>query len=325
MGGSSTPSHTSQTSEPWKEAVPYITGTGGHTGVFNSAENFFDTYSQLNPQQQGLNTGYFDTLGNRQGDIGQMKATGQNMMGGGYDPTAGPIDLNQGWGAMGQTDPTSALQRSLSGNADNPYLQAMHQSNINSSLRGYGDSVRDFMTQALPGIGDQAFASGQYGGSRQGVAEGLAMEQMLRNSRDLGIAAMDSGNQLFGSAYENAQGRMSNMAQYLSGLSGQNQQFNANLDLQQQAAAAQNALQGIGAMQNAYGSADNTYNQMQSLLNAPMQQYQNALNQYANILSPGAALGGTSNSSIPIYSNTMGQVVGGALGTAGLLGGLSGG
>jgi len=316
-----TSSSSSTTTRPWGPAKPYLLGTDGHTGIFPSAENFFNQFGTLNDQQQGLNNNYFDTLSGRQGDITNMQGVGQNLIGGQYDPTAGPINLAQGWGDLGGADPTAALQRSLSGNADNPYLQGMHQANINASLRGYDDAIQNLTQNVLPGIGDQAFASGQYGSSRQGVAEGMAVQQAQRNARDLGVAAMDAGNQLYGSAYENAQGRMANTAQYLGGLAGQNQQFNANLDLQQSQAGAQNALQGLGALQNTFTSADNVYNQQQSLLSAPQQQYQNALNQYANIISPGAALGGASSSSqsIPVYSNSTGQLIGGGLGLAGLL------
>ena len=50
---------------------------------------------------------------------------------------------------------------------------------------------------------------------------------MERNARDLGIAAMDSGNQLYGNAYENAQSRMSDTANKLNDQAYGMQQFNA--------------------------------------------------------------------------------------------------
>ncbi|MFZ2405048.1 MAG: hypothetical protein WAW41_07920 [Methylobacter sp.] len=414
-----------------------------------------------------------------------------------YNPTARDVNgqqvsLQAARAGQGALDPTRAMQDILSGRPDNPYLAAMHQGNINDSLRGYQDAMTMMGQQVMPGLEDQAFASGQYGSSRQGVAEGLALQQAARNARDLGIAAMDSGNQLFGSAYENAQGRKAQAAdslnqmglqnaqynsdlmsrlgqfnanlamgkdaarlqnaqfnssndlsaqqynsgllaqlgqfnadmamnkdaarlqnaqfnatnnlgaqqynsdlmsrlgqfnanlattrdaarlqnsqfnignnlasqQYNSGLLAQlgqfnselasNQdaarlqnlqfnagndlsaqqynsdlmarlgQFNANLDLQQSAAGAQNAQQGFANMQQVFGLEDNTFNQLQALLQAPQNQYQNALNQYASIVSPGAGMGGSSVSSaqVPIYGSGGAQIIGGGLGLAGLL------
>lgn len=374
-----------------------------------------------------------------------------------YNPTARDVNgqqvsLQAARAGQGALDPTRAMQDILSGRPDNPYLAAMHRGNINTSLRGYQDAMTMMGQQVMPGLEDQAFASGQYGSSRQGVAEGLALQQAARNARDLGIAAMDSGNQLYGSAYENAQGRKAQAAdslnqmglqnaqynsdlmsrlgqfnanlamgkdaarlqnaqfnssndlsaqQYNSGLLAQlgqfnadmamnkdaarlqnaqfnatnnlgaqqynsdlmsrlgqfnselaaNQdaarlqnaqfnsgndltaqqynsdlmarlgQFNANLDLQQSAAGAQNAQQGFANMQQVFGLEDNTFNQLQALLQAPQNQYQNALNQYASIVSPGAGMGGSSTSSaqVPIYGSGGAQIIGGGLGLAGLL------
>lgn len=376
MGGSSggsTPDTTTNTQiiKPWGEAAKYLKGNEkqGITGVFPAAQGFFDQYSTLNPQQQGLNSGYFNTLSGRQGGINQAMGAGQAMMGGAYDPrlgltqgrtagayTANPNTANTigGFRALGNLDPSQALQQQLSGKIDNPYLQQLQQANINTSMRGYNDAVKQVQQNILPGIEDQAFASGGYGGSRQGVAEGLVGQQLAQNARDLGIHAMDTGAQLYGGAYENAQGRKAQAADMLSQMGYGGSQFNADvlnrmgqfnasqrqqgnqfdagqwqnadqynreLDMQQQAARAQNRLQGMGALQQAYGMGDTTYNQQQALLNAPMAQYQNALNQYANILTPGAGMGSSSTgtSSVPTYDNSTAQMIGGGLSLAGLL------
>ncbi|MGH8717244.1 MAG: hypothetical protein ACREUI_11140, partial [Burkholderiales bacterium] len=53
-------------------------------------------------------------------------------------------------------------------------------------------------------------------------------------------------------------------------------------------------------------------------------QFQNALNQYASIVSPGAGFGGTSTTSIPIFGGSgLSQALGGGASVAGLLGSLS--
>lgn len=130
--------------------------------------------------------------------------------------------------AQGALDPTNALSKILSGNPDNPYLSSMNQANIDQAMRGYNDAIQNFNQQTMPSINNDAFAAGQYGGSRQGIAQGLAMQQMDRNARDLGIAAMNSGNQLYGNAYDQAQQRMATAASELNSQGLQNQQFTAS-------------------------------------------------------------------------------------------------
>jgi hypothetical protein len=415
MGGSSPPpAATSATTqqEPWAGAKPFLEGGRGaahidggqqHTGIFPLAEQYFNQFSGLTPQQSGLNSAYAGELGARSNQLDQFNMDSR-FMGGEYDPrlgmtapktqaaatmqsyTAGPASMDayttnqqQNMANLGGSNPTNAINQMLTGRPDSPYLSAMHQANINESMRGYDDAIRSLTTSVLPQISSEAFASGGYGGSRQGVAEGMALEQMQRNARDLGIAAMDSGNQLYGTAYESAQGRKADMANMMNNTAlnvgqfnagqqqaasqqnanllqnanqfnaGQRQaasqqnadfwnqaqqfnasqrqntdQFNSNLDLQQQAARAQNALQGVNLMKDEYAMQDNIFNQLQSIYGAPQSQYQNALNQYANIVSPGAAMGGSSstNQQIPIYGSNAGQIFGGAASLAGLLGSL---
>jgi hypothetical protein len=295
--------------------MPYLNES---VGIFPEAQNYYKSAANLNGSQSTLNDNYLGELGRRGNDAQQFQNAGFNMMSGQYNST-GSADLNAARAGQGALDPTQAQAKLLSGNPDNPYLDKMHQANINTSMRGYNDALSDFNTQTMPGINNDAFAAGQYGGSRQGIAQGLATQQMERNARDLGIAAMDSGNQLYGSAYENAQGRMANTADNLNNQAAQNSQFNLGLDLQQKAAAANNAQTGLQDVQTGWGIQDNIFNQQQSILSAPQVQWQNAINQYANIISPGAGMGGSQLSQIPIYSNNMGQLAGGAMSVAGLL------
>jgi hypothetical protein len=371
MGGSSPPpANTTQTTQqnPWAGAMPYLQGKAGHAGIFPEAERFYQQNSQLSPQQSGLNDYYSNALENRYQNINQFDL-GRQFLNGEYDPTAGmtngrqstmtgahsfTTDQRQNMAALGGNDPSQAIGQMLTGQPDNPYLSSLHQANINQSMRGYDDAIRNLQTSVLPQIGDQAFAAGGYGGSRQGVAEGMALEQMQRNARDLGIAAMDSGNQLYGSAYESAQGRKADMANMMNNTAaqmgqfnaGQKQnaaqynadalnnirmfnagqlqnadQFNANLDMQQQAARAGNALQGKDIYKDVYASQDNIFNQLQSIYGAPTAQWQNALNQFAGVISPGATFGGntTQTNQVPIYSNNASQLLGGASSIAGLL------
>lgn len=342
-GGPSTPSSTTQqsttTQQPWGQAKPYLLGDEGKSlpGVFPEAASYYQQYGQLTPQQSSANQAYQDILINRYKNMA-ADPTAKRFLSGQFDPygqtTARQSDPRRYWAAMGDVDPTAAMANQLSGDpTNNPYLAAMNQANINQALQGYGDAINQLQTSVLPQIGREAFASGGYGGSRQGVAEGLALQQMQRNARDLGQSAMDYGSRLYGQAFESAQGRQADMASLLSQMgvdvsqfnAGQLQntdQFNRQLQMQQLAQSAQNAAQGTDIQNQKYAMMDNTYNQLQSLYGAPQAQQQNALNQYANIISPGAALGGSSSGSqtIPLYeqSGTQ-QLLGGATSIAGLL------
>lgn len=164
-------------------------------------------------------------------------------------PAAYPV---KAFASLGAADPTAALTRSLSGQVDNPYLSAMNQANINQSMQGYNDALdagaRALTRQALPAVRSGAMLAGQYGGSRQGIAEGLALSdygtQAAQNARNLAQSAMDSGNQLYGAAYEGAQNRMAQTATSLAGLGMDAARGNADRELQVQSTNAANGLAG---------------------------------------------------------------------------------
>jgi hypothetical protein len=233
----------------------------GPMSLFGQLSNFANQYGGLTEQEQNYLNSYqqnIDTNRSNLMDFAFNQAAGLQgkLNNGTYDPryqtqayTAGAntadantADANtavaalanaytgnmiNGRAAQGVLDPTNSMLSLLSGQPDNPYLSAMNQGNINQALRGYDDALSNFTQQVIPSINNDAFAAGQYGSSRQGVAEGLAGQQMLRNARDLGIAAMDSGNRLFGGAYENAQGRKASTAQSLNDQAYGMEQFNA--------------------------------------------------------------------------------------------------
>lgn len=392
----SSPSHTSTTTEPWSGASQFLTNTNSTydpstgqysqkdnatdpMGLYQQVSNFANQYKNLNPTQQGYLNDYEKNLSqNRLGEIGnnftQASNLGNKLVNGGYDyngnsgatPTANLTssnaytgDMANGRAAQGVLDPTNALSSLLSGTPNNPYLSQMNQANIDQALRGYGDAMQKYTQEVIPSINNDAFAAGQYGGSRQGVAEGIANQQMLRNARDLGIAAMNSGNQLFGNAYENAQSRMSDaannlnsqaygmeqfnagqlqnnsqfnannandLAKFNAGNQLQNNQFNANLGMQEAAQNAQNAQTGSNlinsASQNLWTNQDQLFNSAMQAQDMPMQRQQDMLNALAGVITPGASLGGTTTT--PVYNNTFGNILGGAGGTLGLLSMLKG-
>jgi hypothetical protein len=234
-------------------------------GVLQQTANFADTYGTLSPEEQQLMTGYQDTLGGRGIGIGNMQGLGTNLQndltGGRYntnfgyvsDPnvslgTAADYDASLGTAslseaalsnlmkaraAQGQLDPTASLAQILRGDpSTNPYLAQMNQASINQSMQGYNDMLQKANQTLLPQIKQDAFASGQYGGSRQGVAEGIIGQQLGINARDLGQKAMDTGASLYGGAFENAQQRMAAAAGDINAQAGENEQYNAT-NLQQ--------------------------------------------------------------------------------------------
>lgn len=197
----------------------------------------------------------------------------------------------EAFGSLGAADPTQALVSALSGTPNNPYLEAMNQANINQSLQGYNDALSSaantLSRSVLPGIRSGGVLAGQYGGSRQGIAEGVALgdlgTQLGQNARNLAQSAMDSGNQLYGGAYENAQQRAATAATALAGMGLQNSQGNADRLQQAQTTNVANDLQAALANQSAGLQGAN--------LNLNAAQYLGGLGQYG--LGALGELGGT--------------------------------
>lgn len=95
-----------------------------------------------------------------------------------------------------------AMSQVLSGTPNNPYLQQISGDIANQA-------TQNFQRNVLPSIQAGAALAGGYGGSRQGIAEGLAMS-------DLNNQILQNQNQLYGTAYENAAQRQAAMTGQLS-------------------------------------------------------------------------------------------------------------
>ena len=87
--------------------------------------------------------------------------------------------------ATGQMDVNPALQAQLNGGAS-PFLAGT----IDSALRA---SNNNFNRNILPGIGDAASGAGQVGGSRQGIAQGIAAGDLMNQQTDIISQIMQSG------------------------------------------------------------------------------------------------------------------------------------
>lgn len=127
-----------------------------------------------------------------------------------------PVDARA---AQGTLNPTGALESLLSGKVQNPYLDQQSQAII-------GQLTRNFSENVLPQIRSGSIASGQYGGSRQGIAEGLAASRL---QQDIAVPLYN----LYGGAFENAQQRMYGTANTLNQQAVDISNANANRNLQQ--------------------------------------------------------------------------------------------
>jgi hypothetical protein len=209
----------------------------------------------------------------------------------------------------------------------NPYLQDQ-ANNISANM------TRNFQTAVLPGINQGAMAAGGFGGSRQGIAQGLGMrglndsigqaqtnlysnayntDQQLQASKDMQAAQLAQQQKM--AEMSDATNRIGLNNSFNLGLGGlgatvmrANQDFfNANrgMDL---------SAMGLGA--NLTNTANTGLaNQGQQLTqvgqtqqNAPWQQ----LGNFANTLSPFSGLGQSSSVTTP-GASTVGSAMGGAL------------
>lgn len=317
------------TNEPWKAVQPYLTGGNNIKGIFPEAQRMFES-GGFTPNMQNAVDAYSQGLMTRAQDPinGQLQTGAQQVMHGAYDSQFGPvantnnIDVNMVKARQGQgsLDPTAALKSMLSGQPDNPYLQQQANALTANLTRNLNENV-------MPGIRSEALASGQYGGSRQGIAEGLAASRL---NQDIAPAVTN----LFGGAYENAQNRKFGTASQLNDQAFQNatnnanrnintQQFNANLGLQNNSQLMQknqanlaNRTQGVNLYNTANGMQDDTFQKYMQAQGMPQGYNWQNLNNYANIISPGAGMGGTNSQTMT--KNVGAGMLGGALGGASL-------
>ncbi|WP_208280581.1 hypothetical protein [Massilia oculi] len=249
----------------------------------------------------------------------------------------------------------------------NPYLTGAIQKGINQSSNAFGNMVTDAKAatqDVLGSIRGNSVLAGQFGGSRQGIAEGKAIDSMNtnlaraasqfgQNNTDAAVAAQtgayDSdrnrqlaatqglGAQQYGVAQQEAayaqQAQMQNVQNSFdasktnASMAQQNNQFNAGLQQQaglanQQAQLATNGqntsagLAGAGLLSGLLGNASNQVNANDNWGLGRAQ----GVN---SLLAPYLGANSSSSSSQPVYSNSVGNALGGAM-MGGQLGGLFG-
>lgn len=138
------------------------------------------------------------------------------------------VDPMTAFRSMGGANPTGSISQMLSGQVNTSALDPV----VDNAMRRMGENFNELV---MPGIGQAASAAGQYGGSRQGIAEGLAQKGLAYS---MGDTAANMYNNAFNTAQSNMYGTTNNMA----GLGLSNAQGNANRDMAAQNTNAANQL-----------------------------------------------------------------------------------
>jgi hypothetical protein len=249
--------------------------------------------------------------------------------------------------SQGTLDLKSAFQNTIYGDAGaNPYLTKSLQGAADMSRMNFNqlqqDATRNLRENILPGIRGGAIAAGQYGGSRQGIAEGRALGDSARASQQaatqFGLGTSNAAIGAQADAFNRGQDRSLAALLNLSGQQFDQSRFGAQQALQAQLANqnafqnaettnaglrqgvnlaninsqlqtnnqnAQNRATGIGLSSGLLGQAVNFGNQS---ANADVSR----LGAITGALAPFTGLNQTQTQ--PAYQNTAGNVIGGALG-----------
>lgn len=345
---------TKSSAQPWDELRPYILGdeSKGIAGFIPEAAKLFESGGWDDKMQQASDQ-YGQSLWNRIGDIGWLNSSANNVGQGGFDSYFDPVGNIRGGNTItpervnadsarwlqGSLNPTGALGQLLTGQVNNQYLDPIADNIIAKITRNTTENV-------FPQLRGGAIAANQYGGSREGIAEGLATSRM---NQDIAGALAP----LYGSAFENAQNRMQGIAGDLNAQAmaiaeananrdfmaqGQNvqndlnaQQFNANLGLQnnnqllhRNTTNLANRLQGLNFLNSGNALADSTYaNYIQSLMQPQNLGWQN-LSQFYNVIAPTAQAYGTQKQTQTQQPGLIPSILGTAAGVAGIASGLGG-
>lgn len=330
-GGSST----STKVEIPKEAKPYLYGNESTAGILPEAGSIYSQQKALGPyqdQQLALMNPVQDYGFQRQAVIGDQMAdyslAGMQALGNiGAQYFGGGGGASFGGGAGGANtykgDYKTNIDKILGMDYKNPHLEEMINNSQDSASRAFERNV-------MPQLRGSAIGAGQYGSSRDYIAQGLAAGDLARHMSDT------AANQ-YGQAYNQAYNAMTGLTGQLSGqdsaeamnsasvgASLANAAANHDLGMRQLGLSALNSLGGMGNLglsgSQAISSAGTPYQmQEQSLYDLGRQNEINArqfeqglLDNYAGTVVPGAGMGQAQT-----QNNNPG-----ALGTIGTLGNL---
>lgn len=343
-GGKNQTATTTQQLDPRAQEIIYGNGQTGQQGLLSQ-------YQQLGqaPQNKDLmnfGQGNLNYLSTAPADMLAMREAGLGLMKGNQAPQI----ANAAWAQGSMVDAPKQNNMDLSGaykgfiegpRGANPFLTSALQGGMAQSQNQFnqmqGAATENLKENILPGIRSASVLSGQYGGSRQGIAEGNAIGDHTK--------AMQQAATQFGQNNTNA----------VAGAQAAAYETDSNRALA--------ATQGLGAQQYAVASQNaNTKNQAEfgnvgqmldiSKANAGLQQTSNAQNQSGalagsglmsgllgtaygvgqnhdnyglnkaqqtnSLLAPYLSQGGTTTNSQPMHSNMAGGALGGAMAGLGL-------
>ncbi len=332
MGGSSPAGNTTTTNTPWQGAIPYMQGGQGVAGTMPLANQLYGQ-SGWNPQMQTAANNWQSDISNVAIPIsGNMMDTGYNMTNGSNNTNISPvsnhitaplIDLTGTLNGMGAANPTQADAQLLSGQVSPTMTNAIG----NEANSMYGQATQNLMQQVMPQLNEQAIGAGGYGGSRQGIAQGLALSNMQQN-----LAPSIAG--MYTNANQTAQGLQGQTANNLTGIGGNIASQNAANSLAAQQANAQIAMQNnaqtinqshnnsmnqlLGAQlgSQGYNQGMNALQTGMTLTQAPANYNWNNLKNYSGIVNGTGALGGAQTQ--PYFQNQTSNLA--SLGLMGALG-----
>lgn len=313
-------------------AIAKLLGTSGSGGILGSLGSSMNGGSNISGAGQDfvnanagqiLNNGYAtsDALANDQYSAPTIQAAQINA------PAQNGMNL------------TSTFQSMLGGGNNTALRDALQYGTDLSNTqfqKNQTDVTNNLMRNVMPSIRSNSVLAGQYGGSRQGIAEGNALSdytnQLTNANTQLGLANSANTTGQLASDYEQGQNRALSAAQGLS-----QQQYatamqdaaarqagdntNVNSALSTNSLNASKMASGVGLQQGLLGTAANYGNADLS-----------RLGQTAGILAPFLGAGATTstnnqttgNVSQPLYQNTAGNLLGGGLLGSALMGGGSG-
>lgn len=313
-------------------------------GLFSTAMDLYNqgpaqyydgnTYAGLTDVQKNAIGGAADYLTSSQANAGGDAAikAGNSMMDNAYKLPSAPADTRSQF--LGG-DYSGALSKALSGEVDMSAYNPMADAITSRVNRNFNESI-------LPSIRNSSIANGTLGGSRQGIAEGLAASRM---NEDLA----GSLSNLYGNAYTQAQGARNAIAPAMANLAlnqqGQDRTYglaSANYGLQANQ-QQNNALgQGVGLLTQGASQPMSNYQSLIGLGGLLQQEDQNQinadkarwdynqnkdwqnLNNISGLLTGNATLGASNTGSQGMFYNPTMQWLGAAGGLMNAAGGASG-
>jgi hypothetical protein len=247
-------------------------------------------------------------------DMEQQRDASNKLMGGGMlaplvkAPSQNEIDLKPAYERFINGDPGA-----------NPFLTKAIGSGIDMSKAAFqqqqDDSTENLMERIMPSIRSDAVIAGQYGGSRQGVAEGNAIgdfqKEQQRSLTNFGLGNTNAAVGAQAQAYDTDQNRALSATQGLSAQQYGTAQANNAAIMDTNRLNSANMAVGIGANQGILGNAYQVAgNQDQYNLNRA--------GQVNGLLQPYLSKNPVPTNLQPVYNNTGASALGGAMAGLGI-------